>query len=128
MGSVIDFIECPNCKHEATEDYYYRTGECYTFCRNCGYSHTERIKNRDKKLNELKEEDWDIVTVDKPYGAYIIEMKDSPSNLIGTLINEEHFNEICNNVHAFIGEVKSFQINQFIDGEVRNTLILDSEK
>ena len=34
MGSVIDYIECPNCKGEdaAVSDYYYKTGEEYIFC------------------------------------------------------------------------------------------------
>jgi transcription elongation factor Elf1 len=36
MGSVIDNIECPNCNHEAFSDFYYKTGEQYINCNNCG--------------------------------------------------------------------------------------------
>jgi hypothetical protein len=25
MGSVLDYIECPNCKLEAMDDFYYKT-------------------------------------------------------------------------------------------------------
>ena len=53
MGSVLDFIECPNCKHEASDDFYYKTGEEYIFCQNCGYHRSATIINRDKALNEL---------------------------------------------------------------------------
>ena len=57
MGSVIDYIECPNCSYEAYNDYYYKTGEEYTMCNNCGYSYSAQIINRDKPLDELTDED-----------------------------------------------------------------------
>ena len=57
MGSVIDHIECPNCKQEAYSDFYYKTGEEYVNCNNCGYHRSATIVNRDKKLSELTEED-----------------------------------------------------------------------
>ena len=60
MGSVIDYIECPNCKQEAYSDFYYKTGEEYINCRSCGYHRSATIVNRDKKLSELTEEDWEI--------------------------------------------------------------------
>ena len=59
MGSVIDYIECSNCKKEAVFDYYYKTGEGYIHCPSCGYYRAEVIKNKDKKLTELTKEDWE---------------------------------------------------------------------
>ena len=56
MGSVIDYIECPNCKCEAYDDFYYKTGEQYINCNNCGYHYSATIINRDKNLNELTDE------------------------------------------------------------------------
>ena len=70
MASVLDYIECPNCKSEAMCDYYYKTGEEYTNCGNCGYHRSATIKNREKRLDLLAESDWDIVELKKPYGAY----------------------------------------------------------
>ena len=35
MGSVIDFIECPNCSQEAYSDFYYKSGEQYVSCSSC---------------------------------------------------------------------------------------------
>ena len=48
MGSVIDYIECPNCKHEAYSDFYYKTGEEYVNCQNCGYHYSATFKCDDE--------------------------------------------------------------------------------
>ena len=47
MGSVIDYIECPNCKAEAYSDFYYKTGEEYINCNNCGYHYSATYKRDD---------------------------------------------------------------------------------
>ena len=44
MGSVIDYIECPNCKQEAFSDFYYKTGEDYINCGSCGYHYAQTLK------------------------------------------------------------------------------------
>lgn len=46
MGSVQDFGEmCPVCgKNAFASDYYYKTGEDYSTCLYCGYSHKLHIK------------------------------------------------------------------------------------
>ena len=48
MGSVLDYIECPNCGQEAFSDFYYKTGEEYVNCGNCGYHYSATIKDRTK--------------------------------------------------------------------------------
>ena len=55
MGSVIDYIECPNCKQEAFSDFYYKTGEDYINCGNCGYHYAQTLK---------RDEDGKFVTED----------------------------------------------------------------
>ena len=55
MGSVIDYIECPNCKQEAFSDFYYKTGEDYINCSNCGYHYAQTLK---------RDEDGKFVTED----------------------------------------------------------------
>jgi len=37
MGSNIYATKCQNCGRSAIEDYYYRTGEYYTYCLRCGH-------------------------------------------------------------------------------------------
>ena len=74
MGSVLDYIECPHCGYEAYDDFYYKTGEEYINCQNCGYHRSATIINREKKLNELTDDDWKVVEINNPYGAYRIHM------------------------------------------------------
>ena len=72
MGSVIDYIECPHCGQDAYSDFYYKTGEEYVNCMNCGYQYSATIKDRTKRLDELDEDDFEIKELKNPYGAYKI--------------------------------------------------------
>tara|TARA_R110000868_G_C10799565_1_gene756959 strand:+ start:83 stop:481 length:399 start_codon:yes stop_codon:yes gene_type:complete len=92
MGSVLDFIDCPNCGKEAMSDYYYKTGEEYTNCNNCGYHYSATIKNRDKKMSELTEQDWEVKEVKQPYGAFRYQMAGEISTTCGTLATEQDAN------------------------------------
>jgi Zn ribbon nucleic-acid-binding protein len=92
MGSVIDYQECPNCKMEATSDFYYKTGEEYVNCPHCGYHYSATIKNREKLLNELTKEDWDILEHKNPYGCFRYKMAGDIHYHIGTLVTEEDAN------------------------------------
>ena len=89
MGSVIDYIECPNCKTEAYSDFYYKTGEEYISCNNCGYHYSATIKNRDKKLTELTEDDWEINELKDPYGAFRYKMAGEIGTTCGSLTTAE---------------------------------------
>lgn len=55
MSSVISRSKCPKCKGEDTfvSDYYYRSGEEYCFCKQCGYSHKHFLK-RDENHNLVR--------------------------------------------------------------------------
>lgn len=126
MGSVLDFIECPNCKHEAFDDFYYKTGEEYIGCNNCGYHKSATIINRDKLLTELTEEDWEVVEIKEPYGAFRIKRYEDLGTLCGTLESEEHLNELKQELEKD-KEVEYFTISQFIDGEIKTTNIIGNE-
>jgi hypothetical protein len=89
MASVIDYIECTNCKTEAYSDFYYKTGEGYINCNNCGYHYSATIKNRNKKLSELTESDWEITELKNPYGAFRYKMSGEVSTICGTLTSAE---------------------------------------
>lgn len=89
MGSVIDYIECPNCKTDAYSDFYYKTGEEYINCNNCGYHYSATIKNRDKKLTELTEDDWEIDELKDPYGAFRYKMAGEIGTTCGSLTTAE---------------------------------------
>jgi len=129
MGSVIDYIECPNCEQEAYSDFYYKTGEEYVNCMNCGYHHSATIKNRDKKLNELTDDDWEIKELKNPYGAYQIKFYDSSGYNCGALENEEQLNELKKELEEslHIGvQIETVQLSRFVDGEIKVEMIIDN--
>ena len=125
MGSVIDYIECPNCKHEASDDFYYKTGEEYINCNNCGYHRSATIVNRDKKLSELTEDDWKVEELKTPYGAYRLKVYHSVATQCGSLENEEQFNELKKTIEDDM-EVEFCSVSKFINGEIVTEMIVDN--
>jgi Zn ribbon nucleic-acid-binding protein len=125
MGSVIDYIECPNCKHEAFSDFYYKTGEEHVSCQNCGYHYSATIINRDKLLTELTDEDWKISELKNPYGAYRLKAYNSVGAQCGSLENEEDYNyfKTTNQADA---EIEFCSISRLIDGEIVTEIIIDN--
>ena len=120
MGSVIDYIECVNCKAEAFSDFYYKSGEEYINCNNCGYYYSATIKSRDKAYSELTDEDWNIQECISPFGAYRLKYKESVSTQCGSLRNEAEWNELVKNVKEDdqYSQVEYFQLSQFIEGQI----------
>jgi hypothetical protein len=126
MGSVIDYIEYPNCKSEGCYlDFYYRTGEEYCNCGSCGYHHSVTIKNRDKKLNELTEDDWEAVELKNPYGSYKIKYYGSVGWSCGSLESKKQFNELKKEIEQD-DTVEYFHLSRFVDGEIKKEIIIDN--
>ena len=125
MGSVIDYIECPHCGHEAYSDFYYKTGEEYVNCGNCGYHHSVTIINRDKQLNELTDDDWKIKELKNPYGAYRIKHYDSVGYECGSLSSKKQFESLKQQVEKS-DTVELFAISRFVDGQIVNEIIIDN--
>ena len=129
MGSVIDYIECPNCGQEAYSDFYYKTGEEYINCNNCGYHYSATIKNRDKRLDELTDDDWEIIEIKHPYASFRIKIYDSIGYQCGSLTNEDELDKLKQqleeSIHAGV-EVEYFSISRFVNGEIVETSIIDN--
>ena len=125
MGSVIDYIECPNCKHEASDDFYYKTGEEYVNCGNCGYHRSATIVNRDKKLSELTEDDWKVEELKNPYGAYRLKVYHSVATQCGSLENETQYNELKKNIEADV-EIEYCSVSRFIDNKIVEELLINN--
>ena len=125
MGSVLDYIECPNCKSEASSDFYYRTGEEYINCGNCGYHFSATIVNRDKKLSELTEQDWKVEELKNPYGAYRLKSYHSIATQCGSLENEEQYNEFKLQLEGDV-EIEFCSVSRFVDGEIKVEMIIDN--
>jgi hypothetical protein len=127
MGSVISYIDCPNCGREAVDDFYYKTGEVYMNCTHCGYHHSATIINRDKKLNELTDDDWEIKELKNPYGSYRISCYDSIGFSCGALENEEQLNELKSKCEKDdTNTIEYVQVSRFVDGDIKVELIIDN--
>jgi len=125
MGSVLDYIECLNCKSEASSDFYYRTGEEYINCGNCGYHFSATIVNRDKKLSELTEEDWKVEELKNPYGAYRLKSYHSIATQCGSLENEEQYNELKKTIEVNV-DVEFCSVSRLIDGKIVTEMVIDN--
>ena len=115
MGSVIDYIECPNCEQEAYSDFYYKTGEEYVYCANCGYHYSAT----------LDEDDFEIIELKNPYGSYQIKYYDSGHIARGSLENKRHFNGFklqCEKDDT----IESCTVSRFVDGEIKVETIIDN--
>lgn len=130
MGSVIDTIECPNCKNEAWNDYYYRTGEEYTNCQNCGYHHSVTIKEKSRDKKELTEDDFKIVECANPFGAFRIKYKDEICTTCGSLRSKAEWKRLQKDVkeEEHYPNVEYFMLSQFIKGKIVITTIINNEE
>ena len=128
MGSVIDYIDCPRCgSPDCFDDFYYKTGEEYITCNRCGYYKGDTIKNRDKALNELTDEDWHIELVENPYGAFRYKMADGVAYHCGVLETEDEAEEFRIEMERNENGVIDYAaISRFVDGEIKETILIDN--
>ncbi len=134
MGSVIDYIECPNCKQEAFSDYYYKTGEQYINCNNCGYHYSFIIK-RDEESNIIKIDESKDFAVDNvvreenelknPYGAYRIKVYHSIATQCGSLETESEYAELLQHL-SNNDNVEFCSMSRLVDGKIVTEIIIDN--
>jgi Zn ribbon nucleic-acid-binding protein len=137
MGSVLDQIECPNCKQEATMDFYYKTGEEYVFCQNCGYnhSHTYRRDENGELVTKDGTDDYsfdnlimDVKELKHPYGAFRVHYEDSVGYGCGSLENEESYDTLKASVLSMDGLVIDYAtVSRFIDGEIKEEVLVNKK-
>jgi hypothetical protein len=134
MGSVIDYIECPNCKQEAFSDFYYKTGEDYINCSNCGYSHSRFWKRNDEgKFETLDGTDnynFDnliMVTEElkNPYGSYRLKTYQSPATQVGSFETQYQYNEFKLHLNDDV-EIEFCSVSRFVDGEIKVETLIDN--
>ena len=126
MGSVLDYIECPNCKSEAMSDFYYKTGEEYTNCGNCGYHRSAVIRNREKRLDLLTDNDWKITELKKPYGAYRLKTYNSVATQCGTLPNKKAYDQLKENIKDDV-EIEFCAVSRYIRGKHVTEMIVAAQ-
>jgi len=118
MGSVIDYIECVNCKAEAYSDFYYKTGEEYINCNNCGYHYSATIINREKRLDELTDKDWKVQECKKPYGSYRLKYVEDVGTVCGGLKSKAEWKMLKEEVMKDTSQIEYFQLSRFTRGEI----------
>ena len=126
MGSVLDYIECPNCKSEAMCDFYYKTGEEYTNCGNCGYHRSAVIRNREKRLDLLTDKDWKITELKKPYGAYRLKTYNSIATQCGSLPNKKAYDQLKENIKDDV-EIEFCVVSRYIRGKHVTEMIVAAQ-
>lgn len=125
MASVLYYIDCPNCKSEAMDDFYYKTGEEYINCGSCGYHRSATIINREKRLDLLMESDWKIDELKKPYGAYRIKQYDCAATQCGSLVNKKQFEELKASCKTDTN-IETLTISRFLNGKIKFETIIDN--
>ena len=94
MGSVVEHIDCPECKcKEATNDYYYKSGEEYVNCPQCGYHYSQTRKrnpiNENLYLEDGSEEKhYDIKEIKNDI-SYCVEYDHTPMMSLGGILKED---------------------------------------
>jgi Zn ribbon nucleic-acid-binding protein len=134
MGSVIDYIECPNCKQEAFSDFYYKTGEEYVNCTTCGYHYSSSYKRNDEGQFMTKDgtDDFsfsnlilEVNELKNPYGSFKIKYYDSKGFHCGSLVNEEDYIEL-KKATELDETVESILISRLINDEIKKELLIDN--
>jgi len=134
MGSVIDYIECPNCKHEAFSDFYYKTGEEYVNCNNCGFHYSATYKRNDEGKFETIDgtDDYrfdNLIMVENklenPFGAYRIKVYHSIATQCGVLENEDQYNQLKQSLEEDV-DIEFCSVSRFVDGEIKVEVLIDN--
>ena len=139
MGSVMGQIECPRCgSEECFEDYYYKTGEEYVSCPDCGYHRSFFIKRDEEgkmiKLDESKELAVDNVVreetlLEEPFGAYLIRYEEGMGSG-GTIPTEDDYNMFVSDIVSLTNQpdhkMEIVTISRFVDGEIKKETIWEN--
>jgi uncharacterized ferredoxin-like protein len=89
------------------------------FCNNCGYHYSATIKNRNKKLSELTETDWEITELKNPYGAFRYKMAGDVATSCGSLATAEDANKFRIEMKLeYQSHVEFAQISRLVDGDI----------
>lgn len=131
MGSVIDWIECPKCKSEGCySDFYYKTGEEYISCGECGYNRSVTLKDeaRQKRNTEITENDWELNELVNPWGAYRLKEIGNIGFTCGSLESKKQYNELLEKVMENIDSVDEFTLSRYVNDKIVKLRVVESAK
>jgi hypothetical protein len=136
MGSVIDYIDCPNCGNEAFSDFYYKSGEEYVMCNHCGYRRSSELR-RDEAgelvtIDGTDRYDFDNLIMDysetpNPYGAFRYKFVDNAGTSCGTLETESDADDFRIEMERNEnGAIEFAVISRLVDGEIVETILINN--
>lgn len=125
MGSVIDYIDCPNCGREAHLDYYYKSGEEFINCNDCGFYRYVELDSDVTDLTQIKESDYNITECTDPYGAYRIKYKSAPGRLCGTLETKHQYDELYERVKDD-PDVEFVSVSRLVNGSIEEEMLVSN--
>ena len=129
MGSVMDFSKCGNCQTEDSlmSDYYYKTGEEYVFCSECGFTHDAFWKRDENGKFASKDPEKgykfdnfipETNVIENPFGAYKIESKGNGAS-VGAIADEKQYNSFLRDIGLMDKSgVASIVVSRLINGEI----------
>jgi len=136
MGSVIDYIECPRCGHEAFSDYYYKTGEEYISCNCCGYHRSAELKrDNDGKLitkDGTLNYEFDNLIMEynespTPYGSFRYKFVDNVGTHCGTLETEADATEFITTMERNEnGAIEYASYSRLVADDIVETILIDN--
>lgn len=138
MGSVIDYIECPRCKQKnCIDDYYYKSGEEYISCPDCGYYRVFHYK-RDADGNFLRKDETkgyefnnliqEEIHLENPYGAYRVEATFGGATC-GTLETEGDYQKFVSEIVSLINQehnIKKAVISKLVGDKIEKEIVFQN--
>lgn len=138
MGSVIDYIECPRCKQEnCIDDFYYKSGEEYINCPDCGYHRIFRYK-RDTDGKFLRKDETkgfefenlipEEIHLENPYGAFRVETILGVVTC-GTLETDEDYQIFISEIVSFINQehnIKEAVVSKLVGDKIEKEVVFEN--
>ena len=125
MGSVSDYIKCPNCgQPNCHSELYIKSNEYNIQCSDCGYYKSVTIKeeSRKKRFDEMTKDDWETIEISNPFGAIRGKEKQNKFHFGGTISTKEHYKNVLKNFKE--NTYDELTISRYINGKIVVTDII----
>lgn len=138
MGSVISYIECPRCKQEnCMDDFYYKSGEEYVDCPDCGYHRSFHYKRGDDgnflRKDETKGFEFENlipeeIHLENPYGAFRVETIHGGATC-GTLETDEDYQKFISEIVSITNQehdIKEAVVSKLVGDEIKKEVVFQN--
>ncbi len=128
MGSVQQYEDCLRCGSENCFSDYYKTGEKYMNCPDCGYCEEYFYKRNEEgkliKKDESKGFEFDNLIMEhvlrNPYAAYRLKLKDCIAYECGS-VEEDGFDDFVTHIIEN-KDIEFFVTSMLSDGKIIKTI------